>query len=1166
MFQSFTWKHALVLLLTAGLLSLFAGAVLAQDEPDLPEPDIPVFDLSGSAAEPAQEPDLPEPDVPVFDLQRTGAAEPTVAGTPANLVPSGVLSSLTTTYSWNAVTGNGAISYQWELYDSSAIQPLTGTGNFQLLPGAIPLASVTTTETSHDPGMTLADGKRYLWRVRGVDNDGPGEWAQAVFIVDVPRVYPAQDQEVITTTPVISWLPVPGAQFYNLEAVVRPVNATGSGNTRTPWSNWYAGEDIPASVYGVAFESVCANGQCKVRPENELVPVDLVGRGDIFVQIRFRHYIPGPNNTLGTISDFSVLTEFTILAPPQITIHIGGGEKPGRPSFTTSRFERLAENIEGLTFTARPDYYRLVSYNPNAIAPFFQIVDQWFTLGTCDASDICALVPVAPRHGLHYTGQYDLYSRGYVLGENSYTMWGINNTDIVINTGNTPLPSANDLVLLGLYEQIGSQALNPNPSAPFSEWAACGIPTGATEPACNSSRPILHFQVNASGDSGEWINIITWDRDRLEIAYNNWLNVYQPQTSPQDRVYWNCQPNSGALDGGAWQYPALTCFFQPGLINDLQDGALDKGTRYTWYMSSYGPTGLATGGIANTGYIGPDTPSDPSDIANFRIVGANPPTNLGVTLQAPADLTTTLVNYVGETYTPPITATLFTGEPRFYWQEVPSASFYQLEVRTGAGENVPVGGIADLGWYLIGNSPNQVRCADGICSLTPGPGTNFFVLNGNYEWTVRYWDGGLSEFAPDQAMPVQIGPAQAVNLDSMQVYLNEVLTGTITPRFRWEHAQNNTWYNIRVFDSTGDDLWEMIPGVVPGVWFRALDICGPVIGEGMICDVRPELQYFLLKGNYTWTVTGFSPNLSQAASQPASFSVSDLATGQFEPLYPAIEGPPLAARTLTDTVKLNLVFERADNASWYNMLVIAKNSDGTYGDIVVFDWYYLPEVGLYQYPADALNRCGGTFTYGSQSWSGDNICRVTPTTTDEDDNTYPILVWENGTYEWWMRAFGPSGFNTGPFDNIPGAEGWRGPFTFRYNVPISDGVDVLSIRNQDGVMLNGAVVASVTGLQWDAVEITRYYRIEIYDAAPDGSVGELRVEFGVFPEEAGCGPADGSSLCRASIPNTTTVDFSPTGVYYVRIGTWANANGFTLPLTWGYPPAGEPQYARFVKP
>lgn len=1183
MLKSFTWKHALALLVMVCLLSLLAGAVLAQDEPDLPEPEVPVFDLSGSVAEPAEDPVPPAAEVPVFDLRGANADspepdlpeaanplgsayDPAAASTPINLMPNTIVPTLTATYTWGAVTGSGTITYEWELYGMDDIQPLTATGGFTLKPGALPISSaIGFTPTTFDSAYPLADGKRFLWRVRGVDNDGPGEWSQATFIVDVPRVYPEDGQEVITTTPVISWLPVQNAQFYNLEAVVHPVNAPGT--TRIPWTNWYAAEDIPQAVYGIAFEGICAFEQCKVRPENELIPVDLVGQGDVEVEIRIRHYVPGPNNTVGTISNWSVLTTFTILVPPQINVTLQTGENAGRPTFTAPRFERPAEDISGLTFTARPDYYRLISYNPNAIIDLFQIVDQWFTLGTCDTNDICQLIPVEGRHKLHYEGNYQLYSRGYILGSNSYTTWGIGN-NFAITTANTPRPDASDMQFLGLYEQVGSQALNPNPMSQFSEWVPCAA--GTDGPVCNSSRPILHFQVNATNYSGEWINIIAWDRDRLELAYNMWLNAEEPQTSPQDRVYWNCKQNSGALSGGGWQYPETTCFFQPGLINDLNDGALDKGTRYTWYMSSYGPTGQATGGIANSGYIGPDTPSDPNDIANFRILGANPPTGLGVTLEAPDDLTSTLVNFTGTHYVPPVTATLFTGEPRFYWNEVPSASFYQLQVQTSTGDDVPVGGIADLGWYLIGNGPNMVRCDNGVCSLTPGPGTNFFVLNGNYEWTVRYWDGALSEFAPEAPMAVSIGPAQAPVLSSMQVFLNETLTGTITPVFRWQHAQNNTWYNIRVFNSSGQDMWEQIPGVVDGVWFRALDICHPVIGQGMVCEVRPELIYFALEGNYTWTVTGFSPDLSQAQSQPANFSVNDDPTGQFTPLYPVTDAPQPLIRTLTDTVKFELIFERSPNASWYNVLLIEKDSAGVYGDIIVFDWYYLPEVGEYQYPAGALNHCGGSYTYGNQTYSGDNICRIIPTTTDDDGNTVPIHIWENGTYSVFIRAFGPSGFNTGPYDAIPGGEGWRGPFDFRYDIPRSDPVDMSTIRNQDGVLLNGAVVANVSGFQWDAVEIARFYRIEIYDAAPDGSRGEIRVDYGIFPEDAGCGPASSSNRCSAPVPSTAVVDFGPTGAYYVRIGTWADMNGFVWPANiddlFGYPPAGQLQYAIFVKP
>lgn len=59
----------LTLLALALLLTLAASSIsLAQDEPDLPDPTVPAFDLSGSQVEPGDEPELPDPDVPSFTI------------------------------------------------------------------------------------------------------------------------------------------------------------------------------------------------------------------------------------------------------------------------------------------------------------------------------------------------------------------------------------------------------------------------------------------------------------------------------------------------------------------------------------------------------------------------------------------------------------------------------------------------------------------------------------------------------------------------------------------------------------------------------------------------------------------------------------------------------------------------------------------------------------------------------------------------------------------------------------------------------------------------------------------------------------------------------------------------------------------------------------------
>lgn len=1146
MTHSFRVWHAVTVLLIVCLSSIVVGAVLAQQQPEIPEPVLPLMEVPAVVSEP----DVPEsPEIPVITVPPA-----VVSDAPADLIPQGIVTGLSITYDWRDVPDSDA--YDFQLYSHDAVQLSPMTGEYELSPGALPAYEVTglSISTLQMLSPTISDGVRYLWRVRGTDADGPGPWADAVFVTDVPRVYPEPGERILSTVPVISWLPVDNVQFFNVRAIVNPVSRPN--DRQITWDTWYAADDIPSFVYGVEFDGVCQNDQCKVRPNIELVPITLAAQGDINISIEIRYYIPGAGNLPGIISNFQGLTNFVIGEPPAMTATVNGAG-PGRPTFSVARYTGIAEKLDGLTYTEAPDLYRIVSYAPNSEV---SIVDQWFRVSDCNDVQ-CGLTPISGVHKVHYNGDFSIYTRGYISEGSSYTLWGYDEPPTFsVNENNTPRPTTDDLRLLGIYESIGSDALQPDPTTSFNTWMQCeGLSNTATEPVCDSSRPILHFQPSVVNFSGERIHIIVFNRDDQTVVYNRWHNINEPVLNSPDGVFFQCSENTGALGAGSWQFAPLTCFFQPGFIPEL--GSMDQGDRHTYYLSSYAPGGPPTGGIAGLGYTEPGGEGDPNNIANFRVRGDNPPANTNVQLQAPDDLS----SLIGVTMTLPVDVTYITGEPRFSWTEVPSASFYQLEVQNTSGEPMNVGGIVD-GWFAIGDQLNDVRCEAGICGVSPSQDSNFFLLNtpgSSYRWRVRYWNGSLSEWSPFSSFAVNIGAPQAVDINTFTVYIDETINGTVTPRFRWQHEQNNTWYNIRVFDSNNEDVWETASGV-PGVWFRAYDICVPAADGTVICDVRPELRFFLLEGDYSWTVTGFSPNRALAQSQRAVFTVSDTQTGFASPRWPASTISSSPVRTIDDDVKLALYFEQAPNASWYNILVIRRNADGTYAQPIVFDWFYLPKVGEYQYPEDALNRCGGTFNVDGQVFMGDNICRVIPTETNAQGEQVPLRVFENGTYEWYIRAFGPSGFNDG-LTAAAATAAWRGPYTFRYDIPGAEAVDVTTITDLNGLTLDGAVLNELRGVQWQGVDSAWYYRVEFYDLSPDGTRGILRGDFGDTPEALGCGFGSGSTTCTLRFGPLSAIDFGVTGTYLVRVATWSPQNGFSLPINWSYPADGEQQYAVFVK-
>ncbi len=451
--------------------------------------------------------------------------------------------------------------------------------------------------------------------------------------------------------------------------------------------------------------------------------------------------------------------------------------------------------------------------------------------------------------------------------------------------------------------------------------------------------------------------------------------------------------------------------------------------------------------------------------------------------------------------------------------------------------------------------------------LPPPPGSNFFVLSGQHRVEVRYWNGALSAATSvTMNVPGLTSTAPAVNA-GMEVYVNENLTGTITPRFRWQHVQGNTWYNVNVKGALGKSIWQMAAGV-DGVWFRAYDICAIDSSvNAIMCDVRPDLKFFLPEdtNTFTWQVSAFAPgNTNIATSSWVSFTTNPAATGRANPLYPAVASPPVT-KALTDTNQIQLIFERAPNASWYEFLVVRKDSKGNYILPAEYNkWHYLPEPGKYQYPAGTKNRCGGTFTVNGQTFKGDKVCRVVPTHLNLQGHEVPLQLWTNGNYEWWIRAYGPNGLNEVDSASL----GWAGPYPFDLDVGSMAAVDVTTIRNQDGVLLDGAIVGAVTGIQWDAVEIAQSYLVQVFKDDPSGLITNVDkvVEYFVFPSDAGCDLAQGLGICKTMVPSTTAVDRSSNGRYQVRIGTWSLAAYDGDQMNWIYPAPGQQQYATFFKP
>lgn len=508
--------------------------------------------------------------------------------------------------------------------------------------------------------------------------------AEAGFVIDVPRVYP-NNEDVHSTTPIFTWPEVPGAEVYVIAVV--DLNAF-----TVPWLSYGATDE--QTISGVLFEDICENGQCRIRPDQELT----IGPGDVNLQFYVAAFGPPPAfdtlfNEPTDIFGYRLMGDFTIVAP-LVTAYSDTAEypnppvpEPGRPYFVVRPQGDDGESVEayvplevesmyGELREFVPDYYRVLILNE---ATFELVSDQWYQ-GTT-ALDV--------YNGLQDTldnGNYLFFVQGYDTLNDSYTPFSAQDGFTIAED----VPDVNDLALLGIYETIGEDESSPtvNPFKPdpqdlTSTWIPC---TGTEKPECQTSHPYFHFAVDADDYSGDWLGVQILDDLTGEVVAFSFFNrytgmkidgdllgntIYEPgDIGYYDESYWYCAEgfaqDSELPDTG---FPDETCVFQMRSLFAL----LLNGFDYTVQLGSYGVGGFS--GWTNPG----SERTDPFNLATFSIAPEQAVTGLGATAIG-APLTSTKANFPRY-----LTETLLTGEVKVFWNHVPDALYYNVVISDTGG-------------------------------------------------------------------------------------------------------------------------------------------------------------------------------------------------------------------------------------------------------------------------------------------------------------------------------------------------------------------------------------------------------------------------------------------------------------------------------------------------
>jgi thermitase len=436
-----------------------------------------------------------------------------------------------------------------------------------------------------------------------------------------------------------------------------------------------------------------------------------------------------------------------------------------------------------------------------------------------------------------------------------------------------------------------------NPSAPsinqwFSRSASCGSPITTN---CALVSPIdLADNTNytvylrsygpgglSTGGIGGYAGPSNFLLDAPQPALPDGIvaNINQGRVS----FNWNDDPNAtyfnvyvtnnaGASLHNVWYAradvcPTSTCSVAPVL-------SLVNGT-YQVRIKAYGPGGLSTGGVANSGFGGP---------VPF-VLGFSAP-NINELL----------------TFAP--TGAITTGSPTFSWNTIAGSTYYLLWVGGVSPSFTPI----FQQWYD----------ASAICTTHPGTCTVSNVVSlpvGNATWRIQaYGPGGTSAIYNNPS-----GIAISVNSAIPTALTLNTPTGVITtnmPAFSWNDNPNVDYYNVYVNSGIT---------VILNQWYRAERGVGKLCDAG-VCTLNNAVT--IANGNYTWNVRAYAPAGLGAWATALNFNVAVPA-----PDVP-VQMSPNDGEIINNTNRPTITWNTSAFAAWYHLQVF--NGMGT---VIFDQWY-----------------------------------------------------------------------------------------------------------------------------------------------------------------------------------------------------------------------------------
>jgi large repetitive protein len=343
----------------------------------------------------------------------------------------------------------------------------------------------------------------------------------------------------------------------------------------------------------------------------------------------------------------------------------------------------------------------------------------------------------------------------------------------------------------------------------------------------------------------------------------------------------------------------LGCSVGSGTCSIETGTALTNGTTYSWSLTPYNSTDAITGTTSSS--------------ASFTVTLTE--------LDAPTGLSPS-----GDITEEELPAAL-----TFEWDAVSESTNYKV-VADGNENIVSI-------WYTAADA----NCDSGTGTCSVNPSETFDT--GSYSWSVTPYGSAGSGTAANATF----------NLTSSTSSSTEAPSGTITtssPTYQWGATSSATYYQLRVTDSSGDNIHRQ--------WYSTTDAdCSSGTGD---CSVTPSL--ILTDASYSWYITPWIGSAADTESSATAFTVNATIN------IPDTPTPTSPSGTITTTLP-TYTWTSTANSSDYTL----KVSQGSTTVINI------------QYSASDL---------GCEDES--ETCSVTPSTTLSDGVTYTwTLTPYNGT-------------------------------------------------------------------------------------------------------------------------------------------------------------------------